>query len=523
MKNTFKKVLLLSLIFIVTGCALINFYSLNDTDLISPLIIKTDLFFLASDSLKGRSTPSEGLEIAADYIANKFKSYGLKSFGESYFQKFGLVITNLGSENFLNITKSGELNEFKIKEDFIPFEMTANDEVSGKLVFVGYGIRAKEYNYNDYHNIDVKGKIVLVLRHEPGEEDSSSIFDGVKATDYSNVSTKVKIAIEEGAIGVLVVTDPLNHSNLSPRGFPWPSLSRTIPVDALPMTLNLAEPKVPVVHVGEDIIELLFGSVDSLKKIQTAIDSSLQPRSFEFDGVFVNLRTSTVVTEKFAKNVLGYIEGSDDKLKEEIIVVGAHYDHIGLKRNVEPGADSIFNGADDNASGTSGLLAIARAFSEMNSKPKRTILFIAFAGEEKGLLGSKYYVTYPLFPLEKTVAMINLDMIGRNAEDSVILIGSQEFPSLWKIVVEENQKVGLNLVESDQNNFGGSDHVSFYRKNIPVLFFFTGIHNDYHNVTDHAELININKIAKISRLALRTVWKIANEGKYYKKNNGKNN
>lgn len=500
----------------ITGCGIIGFNSINDSELISPDAIEKDLSFLASDSLKGRNTPSEGLEVAADYIANKFKNYGLKPVNESYFQKFGLIITNLGTENHLTITRKNEVRTFDIKKDFIPFEITANDDVSGKLVFAGYGIKAAEYNYNDYQNIDVKGKVVLVLRHEPREEDSTSIFDGLKFTDYSNVSRKVKIAIDEGAIGVLVVTDPLNHTNLVPRGFPWPTLSKTIPVDALPMTLNLDEPKVPVVHVGESIIELLFGTVDSLKRLQTIIDSSLQSRSFEFEDVVVNIKTSTIVTEKFTKNVIGYIEGTDEQLKDELIIVGAHYDHIGHKRNVEAGTDSIFNGADDNASGTSGMLAIAKAFSGMKTKPRRSVLFVAFAGEEKGLLGSKYYVNCPLFPLEKTVAMINLDMIGRNSEDSVEIIGARQSPDLFGIVEEENKKVGLNLIASKESVLGGSDHVSFYRKNIPVLFFFAGVHDDYHSVTDHAELINFNKVAKVSRLVFRTVWKIANENKYFK-------
>lgn len=518
MKTYFKIILVLFAIVLINGCGILNLHqrNFNDATLIVPDSISKYLFFLASDSLKGRNTPSEGLDIAAEYIASNFKKFGLKPAGEYYFQNFNLVITNLGSENHLKILKNGNINDFQIKQDFTPFEMTANAEVKAPLVFAGYGIKSKAHNYNDYQNIDVKGKIVLVLRHEPGEEDSTSIFDGKKSTEYSNVSQKVKIAIEEGAIGVLVVTDPLNHSNLTPRGFPWPSLSKTIPPDALPMTLNLNEPKVPVVQVGESVIELLFGSIDSLKNIQARIDSTLQPVSFEFSDIEVNLKTSTIVTEKATKNVAAYIEGADQELKNEVVVIGAHYDHVGYRRNSEPGTDSIYNGADDNASGTTGVLAIAKAFSELNTRPKRTVLFLAFAGEEKGLLGSKYYVNFPLFPIEKTVVMLNLDMIGRNNEDSLFVIGASHSPDLLRIVEEENKNINFTLVTSNEYFVGGSDHASFYRRDVPVLFFFTGEHQDYHKVTDHAEFINTKKLARVSRLAFRTAWRIANENKHYK-------
>ncbi len=513
-----KRIFIFFIFVFFAGCGILNFESQNhyDANLIIPDNISKYLYFLASDSLKGRNTPSEGLDIAAEYIANNFKNFGLKPVGENYYQNFSLIITNLGSENHLKILKNGNINDFQIKQDFTPFEMTANAEVNAPLVFAGYGIKSKEHNYNDYQNVNVKDKIVLVLRHEPGEEDSTSIFDGKKPTEYSNVSQKVKTAIEEGAIGVLVVTDPLNHSNLTPRGFPWPSLSKTIPVESLPITLNLHEPKVPVVQVGESIIQLIFGSVDSLKNIQAHIDSTLQPNSFEFQNIEVNLKTSTILTEKNTKNVAAYVEGADKELRNEVVIIGAHYDHVGYKRNAEVDTDSIFNGADDNASGTSGMLAIAKAFSEMKNKPKRTVLFLAFAGEEKGLLGSKYYVNFPLFPIEKTVAMLNLDMIGRNHIDSVFILGASHSPDLFKIVEEENKNINFHLITSDGYFVGGSDHASFYRRNIPVIFFFTGEHSDYHKVSDHAELIDIKKLTKVSRLAFRTAWRIANDNKYYK-------
>lgn len=500
------------------GCSFNIFKSsLPGEKAITPQLISKHIYFLASDSLKGRNTPSPELDSAAEYIAKEFRSIGLSPVNDSYFQKVNLCIVNLDKDNHLKISKAGSEKSFQIKAEFTPFEMTGNKETNAPVVFAGYGIDAPEYNYNDYSNIDVAEKIVFVLRHEPGEEDSNSIFDGVKSTAYSNVQRKVKIAIEKGAVGVLVATDPLNHTSLTPRGFPWPSLSKLIPEDALPINLSMDESKkIPVVHVGEEVIDLLFGSVDSLKNLQSEIDASLTSKSFQFENISVNLKTTTIVTEKPARNVVGFLEGSDTTLKNEVVVIGAHYDHVGYKKKYEPDTDYIFNGADDNASGTSGVLAIAKAFAVMNTRPKRSVMFITFAGEEKGLLGSVAYVENPFFPLEKTVAMLNLDMIGRNHEDSLLIIGGLQSPDIAAINAEENSYIGFTLAGNEERYIGGSDHASFMKKKVPVLFYHTGTHDDYHKVTDHADFIDVSKAARVSQLAFRTAWRIANENKHYR-------
>jgi hypothetical protein len=495
---------------ILQGCT--SFGLVNDSLVgekgITPDIIRKDIFYLASDSLRGRNTPSPELDIAANYIASEFISFGLQPVNGSYFQNINLAIVNLGEDNHLIISKDGKETSFKIKNEFTPFEITANKEVNAPIIFAGYGITAPEYNYDDYANIDVKGKIVFVLRHEPGEEDSSSVFMGKKMTDFAQLSTKAKIAIKHGAVGMLLATDPLNHNSLTPRGFPWPSL---------PMSLRMEEEKkIPVVQVGEEVINLLFGSVDSLKNIQSEIDNHLTPRSFNFTGITASLKTTTKVKYLLAKNVVGFLEGGDSTLRNEVVIIGAHYDHVGYKKIHDDTTDYIYNGADDNASGTTGVLAIAAGFAAMNQKPRRSVLFITFAGEEKGLLGSQAYVEQPLFPLNNTVAMLNLDMIGRNSEDTVYIIGAPRSPDLAKITEEENRSVGFNLSLAQEKYFGGSDHVSFYKKKIPVLFYHSGEHADYHKVTDHAEFINTNKIAKVARLAFRTAWRIANEEKHYR-------
>jgi hypothetical protein len=228
--------------------------------------MKQNIYFLASDSMKGRNTPSPELDSAARYIAAFYKSNGIQPLNGSYTEKVGLSVVSLGDDNFLTIKKDNAERSYTIKSEFTPFDMTGNKEATGTLVFAGYGITAPEFNYDDYRNIDVHGKIVLVLRHEPGENDSASIFKGINETNYANVNTKVRNAIDHGAVGVLVVTDPLNHTLLTPRGFPWPSLSKFLPKDALPITLAADEnKKVPVVQVGEEAIVQLFGNIDSLK------------------------------------------------------------------------------------------------------------------------------------------------------------------------------------------------------------------------------------------------------------------
>jgi len=473
--------------------------------------IRQHINFLASDSLKGRDTPSPELDRAAEYIAAAFKRLGLKPVRNSHFNNFNLSIIRLGKENAFAVTADGREVAYAIKQDFMPFDMTASKLVAAPLVFAGYGITAPEYGYDDYAGLDGKEKIVLVLRHEPGEKDPASPFTGDKETSHSQVSTKVQNAIDHGAAGLLIVTDPANHRLLTPRGFPWPSLFDGIPDDALPLTLALAEKeKIPVAQVGETVIQQIFGSVDTLRNWQQEIDRTRQPKSRALANVQVKLQTTTEAALQPTRNVVGLIEGADPKLKNELVVIGAHYDHVGYKKQHGEGEDYIFNGADDNASGTSAVLAIAQAFSAAPKKPKRSVLLMTFAGEEKGLFGSRAYVEQPLWSLENTVAMLNLDMVGRNAPDSVSIGGATRSPDLIKINEEENAAVGMTLDYSVEQYHNRSDQYNFARKKIPFLFYFTGVHADYHQVGDHPEKINEHKIARIATLAFRVAWRVAN-------------
>jgi len=305
------------------------------------------------------------------------------------------------------------------------------------------------------------------------------------------------------------MTDPLNHSSLAPRGFPWPSLSRIIPSDALPMTLMTeGTPKIPVVHCGERMIIRLFGSVDSLRRLEKKIDSTMHPASFVFRGTTGMVRTSTAITIHRANNVVAMIPGTDSTLKDNVVIVGAHYDHVGYIKNAPAGTDSIFNGADDNASGTAALIEAAKTAGAAGVRPARTILFIAFAGEEKGLFGSEWYTQHPLLPLTRTLAMLNMDMVGMNAPDTLLLITQPRHRWLEAVARDHNAGSGFTLVTSDLEA-GGSDHMSFTKHDVPALFFHSGLEQYYHKVIDEASHIDADKIARVAGLAFRTAWALA--------------
>jgi len=486
-------------------------------DRISAENVRRNIFTIAADSMLGRNTPSPQLDSAGAYIARAFDRAGLLPVNGSRYQRIALNIVDLGDTNALSIRAGGEEKTYALKSDFVPFETTADRSARGQVVFAGYGITAPQYGYDDYAGIDVRGKIVFVLRHEPGENDSASVFLGTTPTEYSSVDTKMRIAVEHGAAGMLVATDPLNHSSMAPRGFPWPSLSRIIPKDALPLTLAIDEAsKVPVVHVGEAVISQLFGSVDSLRALQHAIDARCSPRSFALAGSEAVIRTSTVIRGMSANNILGVLPGTDPHLRSETVIVGAHYDHVGYMKQHAPGERYIFNGADDNGSGTCALLEIAAALGGLSSPPRRSILLIAFAGEEKGLYGSEYYARHPLFPLATTVAMLNMDMVGENSPDSLLLIGAENSPDLERIARTEDARVGFVLADFREPMGTGSDHMTFMKRNIPDLFFFSGLEKVYHTVNDRPELIDTRKVARAASLVFLTAWHVANDSTHYR-------
>lgn len=517
--------------------------------------IKNSITYLASDELKGRATGSEENLEAARYIAKKFYDFGLQPYVENksyvhvvaenddeedgiplqpkqnvkidfydkYFQKFYLTSSTL-SENKcgLTLTKRNSVGQisfpYKVKKDFIiSYKSQKGISLNAPLVFIGYGINSGENNYNDYlddngKEIDVKNKIVLLVDSYPNEDDLNSDFSKSKNIVYKNVRKKSEIAMEKGAIAVLVVQSPLKQN--PPFIVKFENMSSAF----LKRDFGLPELKtkesIPLVYISNEVVRDLFaGTNETLSGLLTKINNDLRSVAFEVAGTTVNLEIDFDVDFIPTQNIIGFIEGTDPILKNEFVVFGAHYDHVGLgyygamdKKNV----GQIHNGADDNASGTSGLIELAEAFSKC--KPKRSLIFAAFSGEENGILGSRYYTSQnPFKKIENTVAMVNLDMIGRNEPELIWVGGIFYSEDLKKIVKNANSQIGFELLYNVGLLNFGSDQGPFIRKQIPSLFFFSGLHDDYHTPNDDTDKINFDKAEQVSKLAYLSGWILANQ------------
>ncbi len=435
--------------------------------------------YLSSQELGGRGTGTPELEKAAKYLAAQYKATGLEpAFGSSFLQPFQ-VTTNakLGTKNRLSET----LTRAKLKsgEDFIPLNFSSSGKYTGDVVFAGYGITAKEYNYDDYAGLDVGGKIVLVLRFEPQEFDENSVFAGRTYTRHAQLDSKAINAKRHGARGVLMINNAVTHPSDAGR------------LEKFGRTAGPSEAGIPFVQMKPEHAEKWFGEAGKdLKSIVEGIDKDLKPRSFPFPAPLrVEMDIDVVRESKTVHNVAGILRGETD----EYVVIGAHYDHLGLGEQFSMAPSQVgevHHGADDNASGVAGTLELAAYFSGAG-KPKRSIVFANFSGEELGLLGSAYFVENPPMPVEKAVAMINLDMIGRLREGSVIVGGIGTGASFRETLdAAASRHPTLTLETNEQGGVGSSDHTSFTSKHVPVLFFFTGLHIDYHRPSDKWDKIN---------------------------------
>lgn len=475
---------------------------------------KMHINMLASDEMRGRNTPSPELEKAASYIADQFKQLGVLPINGSYYHTYTLERLHLDKPTTFIVKKGNGISEMALKDDFIPFEYSGSSMVEyAQLAFAGYGITAPEYKYDDYKDLDVKGKVVIVLRGEPQMDNDSSVFDGKRFTKYSRMQSKIKTAVAKGAVGVIVLSGPSSSLKIRPTGFPWPSLYPNIPADALPLSRKNADsPNIPVISAGERFVEMAFGAVDTLKSWQKNIDSLMVNQSRVIANAEILSLQTTLRSEKVeVKNVMGMIKGSE--LPDEYVVIGAHYDHVGHSRPNDPTKDSIFNGADDNASGTTGILLSAEAIANAPSKPKRSIVFVGFSGEEKGLLGSKAFADNPPLPIKNCVAMLNMDMIGRSVNDTLYIGGNTRCKELADLNAEVNRTLfdsdTFNLTYSIEQYFFRSDQASFAMKRIPVLFYYTGEHEDYHKVSDEISKLNMDNLVKIATLCSHTAWSTA--------------
>jgi hypothetical protein len=489
-------------------------------------MILSHIDFLASKYCRGREPGDRGIEVATKYITSVFEGAELQPAGEfgSYFQPVRLKTVSLGDNIRLGIEEQRDgvvlARKAELEWDFLPVIISAEKEVAAPLVFAGYGITAPEHSYDDYKNLDARGKIVLAMRHEPGENDPESPFEGRKLSNHATLLSKILNAQKHGAVGILFVTDPLNHKDLTPSatgGTEWPSLRKERMKDdedfqymrfssRMRIVGDDFGVRVPAAAIDGKLAGELLGDDVSLLKIQEGIDKNLRPNSFPIPGKKVSMGISFKNERVDAYNIVAQVRGSDPELKDEVVIVGAHYDHLGKDNQ-----GRIYGGADDNASGTAGVIEIAKVFKNLKEKPKRTIIFILFTAEEKGLLGSRYYVENPLFPLEKTVAMINLDMIGRNDVEQMSLIGRYQYPKLFAIIDEMNKEtVNFDLNFAVEEFIRQSDHFPFLRKDIPTVFFNSGMHDQLHRPEDTADLIIPEKAQKVAQLVFLSMWKIAN-------------
>jgi Peptidase family M28/PDZ domain/PA domain len=456
--------------------------------------------YLASDELTGRGVETPGIKLARDYIAREFAKYGLHPGGDngSYLQGFDVATGVTVKQPAL--MAFGKQPPLRLNEEWVPLGLSGSGKVQGEVVFAGYGITARDYGYDDYAGIDAKGKIVLVLRYEPPPKDEKSPFQ--KAPGYSNhatLRTKANNARDHGAVGMILID--LSHSGdeqkelLSTLSSLWRGGNNLIAAQVKRSAID----------------KWLEGRGISLKSLKEKIDREEKPASHRLPAVQVTLEVKLEEVRQRTENVIGILPGSDPTLKDESIVIGAHYDHVGFGHygtRDSHTSGQIHYGADDNASGTAVLLQLAERLSRAQLKPARTVVFAAFSAEELGLHGSRQYVNSPPLPLSSTKTMVNLDMVGRLRDNRLTIFGTRSAKEFSDMVLEEAQKLGLQVTESD--GIGRSDHMSFYNKKIPALHFFTGSHPDYHRPSDTWEKLNVEGMARVSELVQRVAEKVAN-------------
>jgi hypothetical protein len=444
-----------------------------------------DVKALTAPAMEGRGDGTKGLTLAAHMLETRYRQLGLKPAGSnSYLQAF-TVITGAklrSARNRFSVDEARQKRELKLDQDFVPFSFSSSDSVSAPVVFVGYGASADEFGYDDYAGVDVKDKIVVVLRYEPAGFADKAGNAGL--TRHAQLITKAINARNHGAKALVLINGKLGDGE----------------EDLLTRFGSVSGPEntgIVLVQVKNDAADGWFKEAGkSLAEVQGQINHSTKPQSFAFpDTLHMTIHVDIETTRATVNNVLAYLPGKTD----EYVIVGAHYDHLG-RGNYDSLAPSqigqIHPGADDNASGTAGVLELARMFAPMKGELQRGVLFMSFAGEELGLLGSAYWVQHPTLPLDKAVAMLNMDMIGLIKDDKVY-IGGVGTGSTLKPVIEQAAAKQNFRVEYSPGGYSASDHTSFVTKHIPVLFFFSGLHSDYHKPSDTWDKINAPSAARL--------------------------
>ncbi|MBI3837431.1 MAG: M20/M25/M40 family metallo-hydrolase [Planctomycetia bacterium] len=524
--------------------------------------------YLASDELEGRGVGTKGLDLAADFLARQFREAGLKTdlYDGSPFQRFKMTVgASLGPNNQLALTgppeaggKEPQRIELKLGEQFNPLAIGGSGKFDLPLVFVGYGITGKEEKYDDYANVDVKGKAVIILRHEPQQANPHSVFDGTKTSQYAPYKRKLSNAYEHGAAAVIFCTDDFEiQKNISQLRKRWQAAVDSLieedvkfkaivnssaddwkkhqdevqraadDIQKLSSQLqavqdpllgfdgagpDLAEGRTfPVLFCRRSVLDQVLQSAagTSLTKLEKEIDNGPTPQSRVLTNWRAAGETSVERQEVEVKNIVGVLEGEGPRANETI-VIGAHYDHLGWggTGSAAPGVHEIHNGADDNASGTATLVDVARQLAGRGKKLPRRLVFIAFTGEERGLIGSARYVRNPLVPLESTVAMLNMDMVGRLQDEKLIVHGTGTASEFDGLADRFGAQFGFHITKKP-GGFGPSDHSSFYAAKVPVLFFFTGSHKDYHRPSDDVDKLNISGMRRVGGMVAELALALA--------------
>lgn len=467
--------------------------------------LSKNLHVIASNKYKGRETGKKGQKMAAKYIAEQFSMAGIPPYkDQSYYQKFSLnIITPKPGGLSINGKK------YSGNKDFYNYPLETKQQIqTSDILFLGYGIHADKYD--DYAGVNVKDKVLMIFAGEPTLNDISLVTGNSNRSAWSGRYTiKVKKAKEEGVKALLIIVDDVAEEISENKHY----------IESSRMELESTKTEMPTVFISRQMANDILGNTISLSEIQQKIAIGHKPYSAEKKADII-LSIKNKIKKVDSENVLGYMEGGD--LKNELVVITAHYDHLGTE-----GRKKVYNGADDDGSGTVAVIALAEAFAKAKKAghgPRRSVLFMTVAGEEKGLLGSSYYVEHPVYPLANTVCDLNIDMIGRMDEkhtgnpNYVYLIGSDKLSSKLHSISENvnttYSKLELDYTyndEKDKNRFYyRSDHYNFAKKGIPVIFYFNGVHEDYHKITDDVEKINFEKIEKIAQYIFFTAWELAN-------------
>jgi hypothetical protein len=496
--------------------------------------LSDDLYFLASPEMRGRLVGSPEIAAASEWIADRFEMLGLEPAGDdgSYYQDFDLAWFSLGASNLLGITGVGGAR--RPGDGWTPINFSASTSAAGPVVFAGFGIVEPRLGYDDYQDEDVRGKFVLVLEREPGVTDPSSPFDGVVTAEASRTWRKALSAQERGAIGILFVRDVHNRPETGDwqqaHASSWPEEPRR--VERFLLGAWVEDITIPAAQISVELAEaLVSGSGSTLEELSMASEEAGEGLGvIALPGAEASLTVNVERHTVMGRNVLAMVEGSDPDLRDEVVIIGAHHDHDGTDGEI------VFPGADDDGSGTVGVMGVAGAYAraiEAGERPRRSVIFAIWDAEERGLLGAWYYTLRPLFPLQSTVAKLNLDMIGRHQEvpedgagrfrglevqsaesnsNATNILGYSRTPDLAG-QIEAANTFGLELKMRYDNNESNllrrSDHWPFLQNGVPAVWFHTGLHPDYHRAGDTPDRIEYEKMTRIVRLVHQTSWNVA--------------